>query len=120
MELTTREFLEALAAQPGPRLHELSPVEARAALRAASAGDFAMPRVELKEVVIPLEPRANVSVTLVRPAGRKGSLPAILYFHGGGWVLGDYEVFQRCVVELAHGADATVAFVNYSLAPEAR
>jgi acetyl esterase/lipase len=79
-----------------------------------------MPLVELKEVVIPLEPRANVSVTLVRPAGRKGSLPAILYFHGGGWVLGDYEVFQRCVVELAHGADATVAFVNYSLAPEAR
>jgi acetyl esterase len=120
MDLTTRKFLDALAAQPGPRLHELSPVEARAALRALSAGHFAMPPVELKEAVIPLEPGANVSVTLVRPAGRKGSMPAILYFHGGGWVLGDFKVFQRCVVELAHGADATVAFVNYSLAPEAR
>jgi acetyl esterase len=120
MDLTTRKFLDALAAQPGPRLHELSPVEARAALRAASAVDFATPRVELQDVVIPLEPRANVSMTLVRPAGRKGPLPAILYFHGGGWVLGDYEVFQRWVAELAHGADATVAFVNYSLAPEAR
>jgi acetyl esterase len=43
-----------------------------------------------------------------------------MYIHGGAWVLGDYEVFQRSVVELAHGADATVAFVNYSLAPEAR
>jgi acetyl esterase/lipase len=120
MDLTTRRFLDALAAQPGPRLHELSPIEARAALRAASAGDFALPPVELKDVLIPLESGANVSVTLVRPAGRKGPLPAVLYFHGGGWVLGDYEVFRRCVVELAHGADATVAFVNYSLAPEAR
>jgi acetyl esterase len=120
MDLTIRRFLEELAAKPGPRLHDLSPVEARAALRAASAGDFEMPPVELKEVIIPVNSCANVSVTLVRPAGRAGPLPAVLYFHGGGWVLGDYEVFRRCVVELAHGVDATIAFVNYSLAPEAR
>jgi len=120
MDLTTRRFLDALAAQPGPQLHELSPVEARAALRAASAGNFEAPPVELREVTVLLESRAPVPLTLVRPAGRNGPLPCVIYVHGGGWVLGDYEVFRRCVVELAHGADAMVAFVNYSLAPEAR
>lgn len=120
MDLTTRRFLDVLASQPGPKLHDLSPVEVRAVLRAASAGNFELPPVELREVTIPLESRAHVSLTLVRPGGRNGPLPCIMYIHGGGWVLGDYAVFERCVIELAHGADATVAFVNYSLAPEAK
>jgi acetyl esterase len=44
----------------------------------------------------------------------------VLYFHGGGWVLGDKETHDRLVRELATGAQATVVFVANTPAPEAR
>jgi acetyl esterase len=43
-----------------------------------------------------------------------------LYFHGGGWVLGDATTHNRIVRELAVGADAAVVFVDYDRAPEQR
>jgi acetyl esterase len=56
----------------------------------------------------------------VRPLGATGPLPAILYVHGGGWVLGNAGTHDRLVRELAVGADAAVAFVEYDRSPETR
>jgi acetyl esterase len=121
MDLTTQDFLEFLATLPGPKLHEMSPEDARMALRAVSAGTFATPPVALREVTSPLEADRHVRVTLVRPRNLVGHrLPIVIYIHGGGWVLGDYEVFSRCVAELANSTGAMIAFVQYSLAPGAR
>jgi acetyl esterase len=44
----------------------------------------------------------------------------VLYFHGGGWVLGDKDTHDRLVREIAAGAGAAVVFVAYARAPEAR
>jgi acetyl esterase len=44
----------------------------------------------------------------------------VLYVHGGGWVLGDTETHDRLVRELAIGAEAAVAFVEYDRSPEAQ
>jgi acetyl esterase len=43
-----------------------------------------------------------------------------MYFHGGGWILGDKETHDRLVREIANGAQAAVAFVNYTPSPEAQ
>jgi acetyl esterase len=47
-------------------------------------------------------------------------LPPVLYFHGGGWVLGDSETHDRLTREIAHGASAAVVFVDYDRAPETK
>jgi acetyl esterase len=60
-----------------------------------------------------------VSIRIVRPKGVTGPLPAVLYFHGGGWILGDKETHDRLVRDLANGARAAVVFVNYTPSPEA-
>jgi acetyl esterase len=56
----------------------------------------------------------------IRPNIVRESSPVILYFHGGGWVIGDETTHDRLVRELAVGADATVVFVDYGRAPEHR
>ena len=56
----------------------------------------------------------------MRPAGAEGTLPVILYMHGGGWVLGNADTHDRLVRELACGAGAAVVFVEYDRSPEAR
>ena len=57
---------------------------------------------------------------IVRPAGAEGTLPVILYMHGGGWVLGNAGTHDRLVRELAVGAGAALVFVEYDRSPEAR
>jgi acetyl esterase/lipase len=49
-----------------------------------------------------------------------GALPTVLYMHGGGWVLGNAGTHDRLVRELAVGAGAALAFVEYDRSPEAR
>src|SRR5262245_1355699 len=58
-------------------------------------------------------------VRIVRPLEAIGTLPAILYMHGGGWVLGNAHTHDRLVRELV-GTGAAVAFVEYVRSPEAR
>ncbi|GAA4605388.1 hypothetical protein GCM10023195_18660 [Actinoallomurus liliacearum] len=47
-------------------------------------------------------------------------MPAVLYVHGGGWVLGGAGTHDRLVRELATGVRAAVVFVEYDRSPEAR
>jgi acetyl esterase/lipase len=58
-------------------------------------------------------------VRIVRPQGADGPLPVIVYMHGGGWVLGNAQTHDRLVRELAVGANAALAFVEYPNSPEA-
>jgi acetyl esterase len=61
----------------------------------------------------------DVRVRIVRPPDVTGMLPAILYMHGGGWVLGNAHTHDRLVRELAVGTGAAVVFVEYDRSPEA-
>ncbi len=61
----------------------------------------------------------DVGVRIVKPQGATGTLPVVLYMHGGGWVLGNAGTHDRLVRELAVGARAAVAFVEYTPSPEA-
>ena len=55
----------------------------------------------------------------MRPVDRNGSLPAVVYTHGGGWTLGSFATDERRVRDLAAPAGAAFVFVNSIPSPEA-
>jgi len=64
---------------------------------------------------IPL-PGRNLRARLYRPEGR--TVPLVVYFHGGGWVVGDVDTHGTVAALLAQDADVAVLSVDYRLAPE--
>jgi acetyl esterase/lipase len=117
LEPAAQAFVEATAAPPF--LYELTPDAARKVLDDVQAAPIAKPPVDEQWITVSAG-TGDVRVRIVRPAGTVGSLPVIVYMHGGGWVLGNAGTHDRLVRELAVGAGAAVAFVEYDRSPEAR
>jgi acetyl esterase len=116
----TSAFLKFLKDSGRPELHMLSVEEARANfVRGQSIVPVVMPPAEVESREISVEPNGCLKIYLVRPSGAKTALPAIMYFHGGGWVVGDFSTHERTVREIAAGAQAAVVFVEYTRSPEA-
>ena len=59
-------------------------------------------------------------VRIYRPLGTSGPLPVVVYYHGGGWVLGSIEGDESTATALAERVGAVVVSVNYRLAPESK
>jgi acetyl esterase len=96
---------------------ELSVEEARAAiatLSAAAGEGEAVARVENRTIP---GPRGEIPVRIYTPAGR-APFPLLVYFHGGGWVIGNLETHDALCRHLANAASAVVVSVDYRLAPE--
>ena len=120
LDPAAQAFLDTLAAAGGPPIFTLPPGEARGVLDRLQSGDIAMPPAEVEPHMIPGGPSGEISITVVRPEESNGSLAAVMYFHGGGWMLGDFGTHERLVRELAEGTKAAIVFVNYTRSPEAR
>lgn len=119
VEHNTQAFLDALNAGTGKPLEQLSPKDARAILVGAQAGvKLTLPKADVSEKTIQVDGQ-SISLTIVRPAGVKGELPVFMFFHGGGWVLGDFPTHERLVRDLVAGSGAVAVFVNYTPSPEA-
>ncbi len=119
LEPAAQALADALATAGGPPLYTLSPKDARAVLDQAQAGDVAMAPADIEEHTIPGGPDGEISVTVVRPVDANGSLPAVVYTHGGGWILGNFATHERLVRDLAAQTGAAFVFVNYTPSPEA-
>jgi acetyl esterase len=109
-----------LAAGGGPPLYTLSPKDARAVLDKVQSGDVGMAPAEITDQTIAGGSDDKVSLTIVRPTGTQGSLPVVVYIHGGGWILGNFATHERLVRDLATQTGAAFVFVNYTPSPEAR
>ncbi|MCF5053225.1 alpha/beta hydrolase fold domain-containing protein [Pseudomonas syringae] len=119
VEHTTQAFLDVLNAGTGKRMEQLTPKEARAVLTGAQAGvKLTLPKADVSQKTIQVDGQP-LNLTIVRPAGVKGTLPVFMFFHGGGWVLGDYPTHERLVRDLVVGSGAVAVFVNYTPSPEA-
>ena len=116
LEPQSQAFVEATAKPPF--LYELTPPEARKVLDDVQAAPIDKLAVEDRWVTVPAEV-GDVRVRIVRPPDAVGTLPVILYMHGGGWVLGNADTHDRLVRELADGTEAAVVFVEYDRSPEA-
>jgi acetyl esterase len=119
LEPAAQALADALAATGGPPLYTLSPQAARSVLDQAQAGDVAMAPAEIEPHTIPGGPAGEISITVVRPVDHNGSLPAVVYTHGGGWILGNFATHERLVRDLAAQSGAAFIFVNYIPSPEA-
>jgi acetyl esterase/lipase len=116
LEAEAQAFADA-SANP-PFLYDLGPEKGREAVNQTQAGPIAKPDVTDEWTKVPGGPNGDVPVRIVRPAGLTGTLPAILYIHGAGWVFGNAGTHDRLVRELAVGAQAAAVFPEYSLSPE--
>lgn len=117
LEAAAQEFADATAKPPF--LYELGPQGARKVLDDVQAAPIDKLDVDELWVTVPCD-HDDVAVRIVTPPAAHRPLPVVLYIHGGGWVLGNAATHDRLVRELAVGAHAAVAFVEYDRSPEAR
>jgi acetyl esterase/lipase len=101
-----------------PFLYEMTPTDARKILTDAQSAPVSKLPVDEEWITVPSR-AGDVRVRIIKPQGATGMLPVIVYMHGGGWILGNAETHDRLVRELAVGARAALAFVEYPNAPEA-
>jgi acetyl esterase len=121
VENNTKLFLEKLQQIGGPPLYTLMPSEARNVLSGLQAGPIEKLPAEIENKTIPAGPKGEIFIQIVKPQGSGNeTLPVIMYFHGGGWVLGSFDTHERLLRELANGAHAAIVFVNYTRSPEAK
>jgi acetyl esterase len=118
LDPTLKTVLDGLAAAGGPALGTQSVAETRAAF-----DNMPLPRkqIELSSIEsrrIP-GPAGELPVRIYHPHGA-GVKPVLVYFHGGGWVIGTLDSYDATCRELAQGADCVVVSVDYRLAPEHR
>jgi acetyl esterase len=104
-----------------PAYHTLSPKDARQLFRETRPASTPVPPEigSVRNVVTDGGPAA-IPLRVYRPAGVADStrLPAYVYFHGGGWVIGDLETHDVLCRQLTAASGASVISVDYRLAPE--
>lgn len=113
-------LLQKMEEAGGKPIETLPPVEARKVLAGAqSSVKLTLPKADVSEKTIKAG-GGDIKLTIVRPAGKSGVLPAFMFFHGGGWVLGDFPTHERFVRDLVVESGAVAVFVNYTPSPEAK
>ena len=114
-----RALLDQLEAFDGPSMSQQTPEEARGSfgMLVAAAGPPEDP-VPAEDRTVP-GPAGDIPVRIYRPQSDQ-ALPVVVYFHGGGWVVGDIASHDTTCQRLAAGVPALVVSVDYRLAPEHR
>ena len=115
-------LLERAASSPLPPYHDVPPAVARRLYR-DTRGPLTPdpPPVESSQLLLVPGKGGPVPVRAYRPKGapKDEVLPALIYIHGGGWVIGDLDTHDVVCRTLANGARCAVFSVEYRKAPEA-
>ena len=118
-----RGLLDFIEQRGIPPTHTLSPREARDFYRERRfATQPPAPAVGHVQDLRAIGPNGPIPVRLYRPLGHSDTavLPVLVYYHGGGFVIGDLDTHDTLCRELANLADCAVVAVDYRLAPEHR
>jgi acetyl esterase len=120
-----RALIDLLEERGVPAMHTLSPDASRRLYR--DRRHLVQPDPPQVAQVQPLQapgPHGGIALRLYRPlrSSRPASaaLPVLIYFHGGGWVIGDLDTHDTLCRELANGAGIAVVAVDYRMGPEHR
>jgi acetyl esterase len=113
-------FIDQFEAQPGPKMWDMQPGEARVLLatlmQLVGPKDIGVASVE--DLRVP-GPRGEIALRCYTPAGGAAQpLPALVFYHGGGFVIGDLDTHDGLCRLLANESGARVIAVDYRLAPE--
>jgi len=114
-----RAFLDFLNNAPGPKLSQIPIGEARAMMRTqrALADAEPTPLAVVRDLAVP-GPAGDVPIRFYDAREQRQAGPALIYFHGGGFVLGDLDSHHPICTEIADVLDMPVIAVDYRLAPE--
>ncbi|MCY4286207.1 MAG: alpha/beta hydrolase [Thiotrichales bacterium] len=114
-----RQVIDALAASEFEPVHALTPSEARAQYNAMveARGITPAPVGAVEDRALP-GPGGDLPVRIYRPDLDGDDLPALVYFHGGGHVIGSPDTHDATARNLCNGARCVVMSVDYRLAPE--
>jgi acetyl esterase len=116
-----RAVLERLARANIPAYSEIGAVAARALYR-ETRGALSLPPPEVARIEnrSASGPAGDIPVRLYRPLGTldEEKLPVVVFFHGGGWTIGDLDTHDVVCRELANAARCAMVSVEYRLAPE--
>lgn len=110
-------FLKALNSGSGKPIEQLSVKDARAVLTGAQKG-AELPPAQISQKIITVQGKP-LTLTIVKPEHASSTLPVFIFFHGGGWVLGDFPTHERLVRDMVNASGAAAVFVNYQPSPEA-
>ena len=111
-----QQILDGKAASGAPPLWELAPDEARAGVEANNAMIPAGPDIEsVRDIVIPSQ-AGGMPARVYSPSASAPGL--VVYYHGGGWVVGSLDGWDSSVRALAVASGCDVVSVDYRLAPE--
>ena len=116
-----RGFLDFLNALPGPRTHEVdAPTARQQYLAMKDVADLPAPSLAVvKDLAIP-GPAGTIPARLFDARATREPGPAVVFFHGGGFVIGNIDTHAAFTAEMARILDLPVISVDYRLAPEAR
>ncbi len=111
-----RALLRLIEERGVPPTHTLSPQEARRYYLERRGYTQPEPPVVAQCQALSAD---GIPLRLYRPLGASDeALPALIYFHGGGWVIGDLDTHDTLCRELANGSGCAIVSVDYRLAPE--
>ena len=109
-------FEQLAAAGPAPSVRDLPVADGRNLYRAARAVNLDLPIHEVSNALLP-GPGGDIPIRIYQPQG-DGPFGILVYFHGGGWVIGDLDTADAVCREIATLAEVNVVSVDYRLAPE--
>ncbi len=118
LDVKVREVLDQFKAAALPKLWEIGPSAARAAMKSRLFNGKEQPIGKIEDRVVP-GPAGDIRLRVYTPAGDGAeALPALVFFHGGGFVIGDLDTHDDLCRCLANGSSCRVVAVDYRLAPE--
>jgi len=118
VDLATSALLAQMAASRAKPLHESTPAEARELAKAMAATAGPAPQMaRAEDHVLSVEGGTIALRVLVPPQGARG---VIVYYHGGGWVIGAIDEYDTLARKLAERTSCAIVLVDYRLAPEHR
>ncbi len=112
-----KAFLDVLNSGKGKPMEQMTPQEARQVLIGAQQG-AKLPAAQVTDKIIEVNGQ-NIRLKIVKPENATGTLPVFMFFHGGGWVLGDYPTHERLIRDLVRDSGAAAVYVDYTPSPEA-
>lgn len=118
-----RSLLQLIEEKGLPPTHTLAPAQARHWYRERRFVTQPLPpEVALVRELVAPGPYGDIALRLYRPLGSRNdqALPVLVYYHGGGWVIGDLESHDTLCRELANGSGCAVVAVDYRMGPEHR
>ena len=112
-------IIEKVAAQDLKPLHVLSPEVAREQMRLLAIGGRRDEVAAVEEIVVDTVD-ARLPARVYRPLRCESTPPVVVYYHGGGWVIGDLDTHDGLCRALANASGCVFVSVDYRLAPEHR